>query len=194
MISRIYGLTGGVGMGKTAAGRLLNTLGVQSTDSDGLARKVVEPGQPALDEIKNNFGEEVLDYQGRLDRSKMASIIFGDEVQRRRLEDIIHPRVKELRVKQVAEWRADNVGVGIVIIPLLYEVKAEVEFDKIICIACAPNTQFKRLRDRGWSDDQIKARVSAQMDISEKMDRSDHLVWNEGVKSVMCEQLKQIIA
>jgi dephospho-CoA kinase len=194
MISRIYGLTGGVGMGKTAAGRLLNTLGVQSIDSDGLARKVVEPGQPALDEIKNNFGEEVLDYQGRLDRSKMASIIFGDEVQRRRLEDIIHPRVKELRVKQVAEWRADNVGVGIVIIPLLYEVKAEVEFDKIICIACAPNTQFKRLRDRGWSDDQIKARVSAQMDISEKMDRSDHLVWNEGVKSVMCEQLKQIIA
>ncbi|MDG2214446.1 MAG: dephospho-CoA kinase [Verrucomicrobiota bacterium] len=194
MISRIYGLTGGVGMGKTAAGRLLNTLGVQSTDSDGLARKVVEPGQPALDEIKNNFGEEVLDYQGRLDRSKMASIIFGDEVQRRRLEDIIHPRVKELRVKQVAEWRADNVGVGIVIIPLLYEVKAEVEFDKIICIACAPNTQFKRLRDRGWSDDQIKARVSAQMDISEKMDRSDHLVWNEGMKSVMCEQLKQIIA
>ena len=194
MISRIYGLTGGVGMGKTAAGRLLNTLGVQSIDSDGLARKVVEPGQPALDEIKNNFGEEVLDYQGRLDRSKMASIIFGDEVQRRRLEDIIHPRVKELRVKQVAEWRADNVGVGIVIIPLLYEVKAEVEFDKIICIACAPNTQFKRLRDRGWSDGQIKARVSAQMDISEKMDRSDHLVWNEGVKSVMCEQLKQIIA
>jgi len=194
MISRIYGLTGGVGMGKTAAGRLLNTLGVQSTDSDGLARKVVEPGQPALDEIKNNFGEEVLDYQGRLDRSKMASIIFGDEVQRRRLEDIIHPRVKELRVKQVAEWRADNVGVGIVIIPLLYEVKAEVEFDKIICIACAPNTQFKRLRDRGWSDDQIKARVSAQMDISEKMDRSDHLAWNEGEESVMCEQLKRIIA
>ncbi len=194
MISRIYGLTGGVGMGKSTAGRLLNKLGVQCVDSDDLARAVVEPSQPALDEIKNHFGAEVLDHRGRLDRSKMASIIFSDELQRKRLEGIIHPRVRELWMKQVAEWRAGNVRLGIVIIPLLYEVKAEVEFDKIICIACTPNTQFKRLRDRAWSDDQTKARVSIQMDISEKMDRSDHLVWNEGGKSVMCEQLKQIIA
>jgi len=194
MISRIYGLTGGVGMGKTTAERLLNKLGVQCVDSDDLARKVVEPGQRALDEIKDQFGPEVLGHRGRLDRSKMASIIFGDNLQRKRLEGIIHPRVRELWMKQVAEWRADNLGVGIVIIPLLYEVKAEVEFDKIICIACTPNTQFKRLRDREWSDDQIKSRVSAQMDISEKMDRSDHLAWNEGEESVMCEQLKRIIA
>jgi len=128
-----------------------------------------------------------------LDRPKMASIIFSDRLQRKRLEGIIHPEVRGLWMEQVAEWRAGNVGMGIVIIPLLYEVKAENEFDKIICIACTPNTQLKRLRDRGWSEDQIKARVSAQMNISEKMDRSDHLVWNEGGKSVIGEQLKRII-
>jgi len=193
MTSRIYGLTGGVGMGKSTAGRLLNKLGVQCVDTDDLARQTVEPGQPALDEIKNQFGAEVLDHRDHLDRSKMASIIFSDSLQRKRLEGIIHPKVKELWLEQVAEWRAGNVGLGIVIIPLLYEVKAEIEFDKIICIACTPNTQLKRLRDRGWSDDQIKARLSAQMNITEKMDRSDHLVWNEGEKSVVGEQLKRII-
>ena len=187
-------MTGGAGMGKTTAGRLLNKLGVQCVDSDDLARKVVEPGQPALDEIKDQFGPEVLDHRGRLDRPKMASIIFGDKFQRKRLESIIHPRVRELWVEQVAEWRADGLGVGVVIIPLLYEVKVEFEFDKIICIACNPNTQFKRLRDRGWSDDQIRACISAQMNISEKMEHSDHLVWNEGEESVMSEQLRRIIA
>ena len=194
MTSRIYGLTGGVGMGKSTAGGLLNKLGVQCVDTADLARQTVEPGQPALDEIKNQFGAEVFDPRDRLDRSKMASIIFSDSLQRKRLEGIIHPKVKELWLEQVAEWRAGNVGLGIVIIPLLYEVKAEIEFDKIICIACTPNTQLKRLRDRGWSDDQIKARLSAQMNITEKMDRSDHLIWNEGEKSVVGEQLKRIIA
>ena len=194
MISRIYGLTGGVGMGKSTASHLLEEMGIQSVDSDDLARQVVEPGQPALEKIKTQFGAGFLDQLGHLNRSKMASIVFGDKLQRERLESIIHPRVRELWMKQVAEWRSENVSLGIVIIPLLFEVKAEVEFDKVICIACTPTTQNKRLSDRGWSDDQINARVAAQMDISKKIDRSDYFLWNESEKIVLNDQLDRIIA
>ena len=194
MISRIYGLTGGVGMGKSTASHLLEEMGIQSVDSDDLARQVVEPGRPALEEIKTQFGAGVLNQLGHLNRSKMASIVFGDKLQREKLESIIHPKVRELWMKQVAEWRSENLSLGIVIIPLLFEVEAEVEFDKVICVACTPNTQHKRLSDRGWTDGQINARVAAQMDISEKIERSDYLLWNEGERSVTGEQLKRIIA
>ena len=193
MTSRIYGLTGGVGMGKSTASQLLEEMGVRSVDSDDLARQVVEPGQPALEEIKTQFGVGFLDQLGRLNRSKMAAIVFGDKLQREKLERIIHPRVRELWMKQIAEWRTDNVRLGIVVIPLLFEVKVVAEFDKVISIACTPNTQNKRLSDRGWTDDQINARVTAQMDISEKIERSDYLLWNEGEKAVTGEQLKRII-
>ena len=80
------------------------------------------------------------------------------------------------------------------IIPLLFEVEAEVFFDKVICVACTPNTQHKRLSDRGWSDDQINARVAAQMDVAEKMEQSDYVLWNESGKNVLREQLNRIIA
>ena len=194
MISRIYGLTGGVGMGKSTASHLLEEMRIQSVDSDDLARQVVEPGRPALEEIKTQFGAGFLNQLGHLNRSKMASIVFGDKLQREKLESIIHPKVRELWIKQVAEWRSDNLSLGIVIIPLLFEVEAEVEFDKVICVACTPNTQHKRLSDRGWSDDQINARVAAQMDVAEKMEKSDYVLWNESGKNVLREQLNRIIA
>ena len=194
MISRIYGLTGGVGMGKSTASHLLEEMRIQSVDSDDLARQVVEPGRPALEEIKTQFGAGFLNQLGHLNRSKMASIVFGDKLQREKLESIIHPKVRELWIKQVAEWRSDNLSLGIVIIPLLFEVEAEVEFDKVICVACTPNTQHKRLSDRGWSDDQINARVVAQMDVAEKMEKSDYVLWNESGKNVLREQLNRIIA
>ena len=194
MISRIYGLTGGVGMGKSTASHLLEEMGIQSVDSDDLARQVVEPGRPALEEIKTQFGAGVLNQLGHLNRSKMASIVFGDKLQREKLESIIHPKVRELWMKQVTEWRSEKLSLGIVIIPLLFEVEAEVEFDKVICVACTPNTQHKRLSDRGWSDDQINARVAAQMDVAEKMEKSDYVLWNESGKNVLREQLNRIIA
>jgi dephospho-CoA kinase len=194
MISRIYGLTGGVGMGKSTASHLLEEMGIQSVDSDDLARQVVESGRPALEEIKTQFGAGFLNQLGHLNRSKMASIVFGDKLQREKLESIIHPKVRELWIKQVAEWRSDNLSLGIVIIPLLFEVEAEVEFDKVICVACTPNTQHKRLSDRGWSVDQINTRVAAQMDVAEKMEKSDYVLWNESGKNVLREQLNRIIA
>ena len=161
MSTRVIGITGGVGMGKSTAAKLLREQGVPVVDSDDLARAVVAVGEPALAEVCEIFGAEFLDAQGQLDRGKMAASIFGNDAERKKLEAIIHPRVRECWLLQMESWRAENVPLGVVVIPLLFEVGAEGEFDSVICVACTGNTQRERLRARGWDDVQIAARIAA---------------------------------
>ena len=192
MSTRVIGITGGVGMGKSTAAKLLRKQGVPVLDSDDVAREVVAVGEPALTEISEIFGADFLNAQGEMDRAKMAAHIFGNDAEREKLETIIHPRVRERWLAQMETWRADNVPLGVVVIPLLFEVGAEAEFDFIICVACTGNTQRERLRARGWDDAQIAARIAAQMDVTEKIERADQVVWTEGDVSLFREQLQSI--
>jgi dephospho-CoA kinase len=192
MSTRVIGITGGVGMGKSTAAKLLRKQGVPVLDSDDVAREVVAVGEPALTEISKIFGADFLNAQGEMDRAKMAAHIFGNDAEREKLEAIIHPRVRERWLAQMETWRADNVPLGVVVIPLLFEVGAEGEFDSVICVACTGNTQRERLRARGWDDAQIAARIAAQMDVTEKIERADQVVWTEGDVSLLREQLQSI--
>ena len=194
MSTRVIGLTGGVGMGKSTAAKLLREQGVPVVDSDDLARKVVAVGEPALAEIAETFGAEFLDAKYQLDRGKMAEHIFGNAAERRKLEDIIHPRVRERWMVQMETWRADNIPLGVVVIPLLFEVGAEGGFDSVICVACTGNTQRERLHAREWDDVQIAARIGAQMAVTEKIKQADQVVWTEGDISLLREQLQRIFA
>lgn len=194
MSTRVIGITGGVGMGKSTAAKLLREQGVPVVDSDDLARRVVAVGEPALAEIADTFGAEFLDSKCKLDRGKMAAYIFGNDAERKKLESIIHPRVRELWMMQIETWRADNIPLGVVVIPLLFEVGAEGEFDSVICIACTGNTQRERLHAREWDDAQIDARIAAQMEVTEKIKRADQVVWAEGDISLLREQLQRIFA
>ncbi|MGY8651594.1 MAG: dephospho-CoA kinase, partial [Verrucomicrobiia bacterium] len=124
MSTRVIGITGGVGMGKSTAAKLLREQGVPVLDSDDLSREVVAVGEPALAEIGEIFGADFLD-NGKLDRAKMAAHIFGNDAERKKLEAIIHPRVRERWLAQMETWRADDVPLGVVVIPLLFEVGAE---------------------------------------------------------------------
>jgi len=192
MSTRVIGITGGVGMGKSTAAKLLRKQGLPVLDSDDVAREVVAVGEPALTEISEIFGADFLNAQGEMDRAKMAAHIFGNDAEREKLEAIIHPRVRERWLAQMETWRADNVPLGVVVIPLLFEVGAEGEFDSVICVACTGNTQRERLRARGWDDAQIAARIAAQMDVTEKIERADQVVWTEGDVSLLREQLQSI--
>ena len=192
MSTRVIGLTGGVGMGKSTAARLLAKRRLPVVDSDDLAREVVAPGQPALEEIAEIFGAEFI-VDGKLDRQRMAGEVFGDDAARARLEAIIHPRVRELWQGRIEQWRANEVPVGVVVIPLLFEVGAETEMDTVVCLACTANTQRDRLRARGWDAAQISARIGAQMDIARKMELADHVLWNEGTLEQLGEQLNVIL-
>jgi dephospho-CoA kinase len=194
MTTTIYGLTGGVGMGKSTVAKLIEEMGVPVVDSDVLARKVVEPGEYALIEIAAQFGDEYLDAEGGLDREKMARLVFECESERLRLETIIHPRVREGWQDQMVDWRVQEIPAGVVVIPLLYEVGVGDEFDGVLCVACTGNTQRERLRQRGWDDAQIAGRIGAQMDIAEKMVLADHVIWNEGGTGLLRDQITRILS
>jgi dephospho-CoA kinase len=154
----------------------------------------VAVGEPALMEISEIFGADFLNAKGQLDRAKMAAHIFGNDAEREKLETVIHPRVRERWLAQMETWRADDVPLGVVVIPLLFEVGAEAEFDFIICVACTGNTQRERLRARGWDDAQIAARIAAQMDVAQKIERADQVMWTEGDVGLLREQLQRILA
>ncbi len=180
-------------MGKSAAAKFLQEKGCSIIDTDILAREVVEPGQPALKEIRARFGDDVIDSSGRLRREEIAKRVFAEPALRRELEGIVHPRIREKRKREVEAWRGEGRKFGVVVIPLLFETGAAAEFDKIICVACTPGTQVKRLRSRGWSEEEIQQRVLAQAPIQEKIASSHFVVWTEGSLSVHSEQLDRIL-
>ena len=177
---KLCGLTGGVGMGKSTAAGFFSELGARIVDTDELAHELVEPGQPALVEIQDEFGAGLIAANGRLRRDELARIVFSDGEARKKLEAILHPRIRDRWQKQVEIWRSENCRVAIVAIPLLFETGAEKDFDKIICVACSPAGQRERLRGRGWPVDQIKGRIASQLSAEQKMARSHYVIWTEG--------------
>jgi dephospho-CoA kinase len=191
---KLLGLTGGVGMGKSTCAKFLRGRGVPVVDTDDLARDVVQPGQPALAEIQRVFGPEMIGPDARLRRDLLARRVFADADARRQLEALLHPRIRLLWRAQVERWRTENTPKGVVAIPLLFETKAEPEFDKVICVACSGPTQMERLKARGWSVEQIEQRIRAQLPAEEKIARSNYVIWTEGPVEIHKAQLDRILA
>ncbi len=167
-------------MGKSTVAACFAGLGARVVDTDEIARRLVQPGQPALAEIQNVFGPGVLAPGGVLHREALARLVFSDPVARRQLEAILHPRIRETWLAQVGLWRREKVQVALVVIPLLFETAAGDQFEKILCAACSPAAQQQRLAARGWSPEQIRQRVAAQWPVEQKMARSHFVLWMEG--------------
>jgi dephospho-CoA kinase len=191
---KVLGLTGGVGMGKSASTALLQQRGVAVVDTDVLARDLVEPGQPALAEIVQTFGAEMAGDDGRLRRDILARHVFADPQARQQLEGILHPRIRSAWKQQIEQWRSDGRPHAVVVIPLLFETDAQAEFDCTICVACTAATQQQRLVHRGWRQPQISQRIAAQIPTEQKIARSDFVVWTEGDMDVHAAQLDKILA
>jgi len=191
---RVIGLTGGIGMGKSAAAELLEKSGVPILDTDVLAREVVALGQPALGEIERVFGAQVLHPDGSLRRDELARRVFADAGQRQRLEAILHPRIRERWLAQVAVWRGQGLARIVVVIPLLFETGAEADLDTVICVACSAQTQQHRLRLRNWTVPEIEQRIAAQWPIERKMLHAHFVVWNEGTLELLAAQLQRILS
>jgi len=189
---KVCGLTGGVGMGKSTAAEFLRARGAQVVDADELARQLVQPDQPALAEIQTEFGKKVIAPDGRLRRDELARIVFADAGARKKLETILHPRIRERWLAQVEIWRRENRALAVVVIPLLFETRAESHFNKIICVACSAATQRQRLLSRGWTPKQIKQRLAAQWPVEQKISRADFVVWTDGALEAHAQQLERI--
>jgi len=190
---KVLGLTGGVGMGKSASAQLLRARGVPVVDTDDLAREVVEPGQPALAEVQDIFGPGIVGPDGQLRREELARLVFADAAARKRLEDILHPRIRALWRAQLEVWRKEGRPLAVVVIPLLFETSAETEVDATLCVACSAATQQQRLLARGWSPKEIEQRLRAQWPTEVKIARSDYVVWTEAGLDVHGGQLDRIL-
>jgi len=190
----VLGLTGGVGMGKSTCAQLLRQRSMCVVDTDDLARVVVEPGQPALGEIRNKFGAETIRPDGSLERSVLAQIVFSNAAARKELEGILHPRIRELWYQQIQSWRREGQTLATVVIPLLFETGAQRELDATICVACSTATQFERLSARGWTPEEIQQRISAQWSIEEKLAKANFVIWTEAGLDLHVLQLDRILS
>ena len=189
---KVLGLTGGIGSGKSMVASMFANLGAEVIDADQLARDVVEPGQPALEEIATAFGREILLPDGRLDRGKLARIIFADPIARARLNAITHPRIQERMATEMA-LRGSRPGVLIVDIPLLYENDRTGTVDNVIVVWVDTKTQLRRLVERdGLTADEARQRIAAQMPLDEKRARADMVVDNSGSRQNTRRQVEAI--
>ncbi|MBX3746637.1 MAG: dephospho-CoA kinase [Verrucomicrobiae bacterium] len=189
----LLGLTGGIGMGKSTAADFLERMGYPVADTDRIAREVVAPGSDALREIREAFGDGVFAADGVLDRSRLGQRVFADAGERVRLEGILHPRIRAEWERRTIIWRGQGAVLGAVVIPLLYETRAESHFDAIACVACLTETQNRRLLDRGWTADHIRQRIASQWPLREKIRRADFVVWTEPPPSIHGRQLRCVL-
>jgi dephospho-CoA kinase len=190
----VFGLTGGVGVGKSAIASLIGERGTPVIDTDIIAREVVAPGEEGFRRVVELFGQEIIDASGFLNRGALAAVVFSNLEKRRELEAILHPLIREEWERRVRELRESGAHSAVVVIPLLFETGAEAGLDRVICVGCTERTQKERLRQRGWSDSEISNRIGAQMPLREKMERADYVIWNESSLEVCSLQLNKIAA
>jgi dephospho-CoA kinase len=175
----MVGLTGGIGSGKSEVARRLLELGAIVIDADALAREVVAPGTEGLAEVVAAFGPEVLAADGSLDRARVASLVFGDDAKRRRLEAIIHPRVRERSIRMVAAAPPDAVVVND--IPLLVESGTASNFDLVIVVLAGEEIRLSRLVEhRGMTEQEARARFAVQATDEQRRVVADVEIVNEG--------------
>ena len=174
----MVGLTGGIGAGKSAVARRLAELGAVVIDSDALAREVVAPGTPGLAEVVAAFGPEVLDPDGALDRATLGRIVFADDERRRRLEAIIHPLVRARAAEIAASAPPDAVVVNDV--PLLVEAGLAGLYQVVIVVLASEDVRVARLlRDRGMTEADVRARITAQATDEQRRAVADIVIVND---------------
>ncbi len=192
---KLVTLTGGIASGKSTVARMLGELGAEVVDADALAREVVRPGQPALEEIVAAFGREVLLPTGELDRRKLAQRVFSDPASRARLNAIVHPRVGERMRQAVEEIRARRPDAVVVLdVPLLFDVPLpELESLPAVVVYASPETQLRRLRERdGLTEGEAQERLRAQRPLRDKLARARWVVDNDGDLARTAEQVRRV--
>lgn len=187
----LVGLTGGIGSGKSEVTRRLETYGAVVIDADQLAREVVAPGTPGLDEVVEAFGREVLREDGALDREKLGEIVFADPGKRERLNAIVHPRVGE----RVAELQNATLEDAIVVydVPLLVENDLAGGYDLVVVVDVPVETQAERLmRQRDMPEEQARARIGAQASRDDRRAAADVVIDNSGPIERLDAQVREL--
>ncbi|HJQ24242.1 MAG TPA: dephospho-CoA kinase [Blastocatellia bacterium] len=176
------GLTGSIAVGKSFVVSVLAELGCVVFDADKVAHSVMEPNQPAYIDLVKEFGEGILSADGAIDRAKLGAIVFADAERRRRLNEIVHPRVIEAQNHLLAEAEARHPrGIAIIDAALMIESGGYKRFDKLIVVYCDRETQVARLMARNQiTREDAERRISAQMSSEEKRRYADYEIDTSG--------------
>jgi dephospho-CoA kinase len=184
----MIGLSGGIGSGKSTVARLLAERGAEVIDADAIVHELQAPGTPLVREIAEAFGPGVLDEHGALDRAALGDIVFRDADARKRLNDLVHPKVGAEFARRVQAARAAGVQLLVLDIPLLFEgrragtgASASMPFDATVLVYASEETQIARQMARdGCSRDEAVRRIRAQMPLAEKRALADYVIENDG--------------
>lgn len=189
MATRI-GLTGGIASGKTMVADFFSELGVPVIDTDVIARQVVEPGTAALDEIRGTFGDEVMQEDGSLNRKALREIVFADTAKREQLEAILHPRIREETMRQVAAVIEPYM---IIVVPLLVESPMSALMDRVLVVDCSEETQLRRLLLRDGENVVTAQRIiDAQASRADRLAIADDVIDNDGDPAKAREQALEL--
>lgn len=184
------GLTGGIASGKSTVADLFAERGASIVDTDVIARELVQPGQPALDEIWRTFGDAVIREDGTLDRSALRQIIFADEDARIRLQDILHPRIQQETLRQAAAASGDYV---LIVVPLLTDSALRDEVDRILVVDCDEATQIARLLARdAETEAQARRILAAQASREQRLAIADDVIRNDSSLAATAAQVSAL--
>ena len=187
------GLTGGIAAGKSSVAELWRERGVTVIDTDALAHASLAPGTATHAAIVDRFGPGIRQADGTINRTALGAIVFADEAQRQGLNAIVHPPVRQQWQAALAALEQDgHTAAAIVMIPLLFEVGLEEDFDTVVVTACSAATQITRLAGKGLNTAQAQARIGAQWPMQTKMDRADYVIWNDGSRRLLAAQAEMI--
>jgi dephospho-CoA kinase len=185
----IAGITGGMGCGKSTVARLLEQRGFRRLDSDAFVRERILTASDVQAALRARYGETIVRADGTVDRPALAERVFADDAELRWLENLTHPALfalwrQEFAAAPVARW--------IVEVPLLFERELENWFDFTVCVACAPEQQLARLEQRGIPRVIAGRRISKQLPLSQKIERSDFVLWNEGSPEFLAAEVDRL--
>ena len=191
----VWGLTGNIACGKSTVERMLRDAGIPVIDMDRVAREVVEPGEPALDEIRTAFGDILVDAAGHLDREAMGRIVFSDPEARRRLEAITWPRIFARTTDLLDDLRRGGQAAAVVSAALMVESGNHRAYDGLAVVTCPPEVQLSRLLERdGPDEERAQARIDSQLAQEAKADLAGLVIDNGGSPEQTRAQVAELVA
>ena len=191
--TRVVGLTGGIGTGKSTVSRMLRELGATVIDADEATRAVQARGTDGLRRLVEEFGPDILTSNGDLDRPRLAAIAFKDPDARQRLNAIVHPLVRAWMAERQGEAMERGDPVVVLDIPLLYEARGDGAFETVVLVYAPEDLQVRRLvEQRRMTEEEVRDRIAAQMPIEEKRRRAQHVIDNTGTREQLRAQVERV--
>ncbi len=194
MSLNVFGLTGGIGSGKSTAAALFRDRGVPVVDADELAREAVSPGSVGLAEVLAAFGPQILVADGSLDRKRLGALVFADAEARKRLNAITHPIVRRLSQERFRAIDEHGVKLAGYDVPLLFEVGLDAVLRPIVVVTAREATQVDRILARdGITEQAARDRIASQLPLADKQRRADYVLYNNGSPNELAAQVDALL-